>query len=188
MSNIVAIAGSPSHLSRSNILVEYASSLLNSRGCHTEIISVRNFPVEDLILGRSNNDIFEQSKELIEQASGIIISTQIYKSAYTGLLKPFLDLLPQKALLGKFILPLVTGGTIAHLLAIDHALEPILTELDERLILDGIYVVDKQVKRCLDGSIHLDKEIHQKLKHSLNDFIESVKHSQATTKEFATAC
>lgn len=188
MINIVAIAGSPSHLSRSYALVEYASSLLNSRGVCTDIISVRNFPVEDLIFGRSNNDIFEQSKELIDQASGIIIATQIYKSAYTGLLKPFLDLLPQKALLGKYILPLVTGGTIAHLLAIDHALEPIFTELDEKLILDGIYVVDKQVRRCLDGSINLDKEIHQRLKHSLNDFVKSVKHSQPTTKELATAC
>lgn len=188
MNNIVAIAGSPSHLSRSYTLVEYASSLLNSRGVRTDIISVRNFPVEDLVFGRSNNDIFEQSKELIEQASGIIIATQIYNSAYTGLLKPFLDLLPQKALLGKYILPLVTGGTIAHLLAVDYALEPILTELDERFILDGIYVVDKQVKRCLDGSIHLDQEIHQRLKHSLNDFIKVVKQSQPTTKELATAC
>jgi len=187
MINIVAIAGSPSHLSKSCTLVEYASSLLNSRGFHTDIISVCNFPVEDLIFGRSNNDIFEQSKELIEQASGIIIATQIYKSAYTGLLKPFLDLLPQNTLLGKYILPLVTGGTIAHLLAVDHALEPVLTELDERHILDGIYVVDKQVKRCLDGSIHLDKEIHQRLNHSLNDFAQVVKHSQLTTKKLAVA-
>lgn len=188
MINIVAIAGSPSHLSRSYTLVEYASSLLNFRGVRTDIISVRNFPIDDLIFGRSNNDIFEPSKELIEQASGIIISTQISKSAYTGLLKPFLDLLPQKALLGKHILPLVTGGTPAHLLAVDYALKPILTELDEKLILDGIYVVDKQVRRCLDGSIHLEKEVHQRLKDCLNDLIKAVKHSQPTTKELATAC
>jgi len=187
MTNIVAIAGSPSHPSRTYSLVEYASNLLHSEGFDTEIISVRDFPAEDLVFGRYDSPNLEQPKALIEKASGIIIATPIYKAAYTGLLKSFLDLLPQKALLGKVILPLATGGTIAHLLAVDYALKPVLTELGGRHILGGVYAVDKQIQRQPDGSIQLDEEIDQRLKHSLNDFVQAVKKTQITTKELATA-
>jgi NAD(P)H-dependent FMN reductase len=34
----------------------------------------------------------------------------VYKAAYSGLLKTLLDLLPQCALAGKVVLPVVTGG------------------------------------------------------------------------------
>lgn len=50
----------------------------------------------------------------------MIIATPIYKAAYTGVLKVFLDLLPTNALAGKIILPIGTGATPAHLLALDY--------------------------------------------------------------------
>jgi len=174
MANILAIAGSPSHPSRTYSLVEYATNLLQQQGYNIDIISVRDFPAEDLVFGRYDSPNLEQPKALLEKANGVIIATPIYKAAYTGLLKSFLDLLPQKALLGKIVLPIATGGTIAHLLAIDYALKPILTELGARHILGGVYAVDKQIQRQQDGSIQLDEEIEQRLQHSLNDFVKAV--------------
>ncbi len=35
----------------------------------------------------------------------------MYKAAYSGALKTLLDLLPERALQGKVVLPLATGGT-----------------------------------------------------------------------------
>jgi FMN reductase len=63
-----------------------------------------------------------QAVEQVERASGIIIATPIYKAAYSGLLKLFIDLLPQTALRGKFVLPIATGGSPHHMLALDYAL------------------------------------------------------------------
>ena len=174
MANILAIAGSPSHPSRTYSLVEYATKLLQQQGYNIDIISVRDFPAEDLVFGRYDSPNLEQPKALLEKASGVIIATPIYKAAYTGLLKSFLDLLPQKALLGKIVLPIATGGTIAHLLAVDYALKPVLTELGGRHILGGVYAVDKQIQRQQDGSIQLDEEIEQRLQHSLDDFVKAV--------------
>ncbi|MFB2879160.1 NADPH-dependent FMN reductase [Floridanema aerugineum] len=174
MANILAIAGSPSHPSRTYSLVEYATKLLQQQGYNIDIISVRDFPAEDLVFGRYDSPNLEQPKALLEKAQGVIIATPIYKAAYTGLLKSFLDLLPQKALLGKIILPIATGGTIAHLLAVDYALKPVLTELGGRHILGGVYAVDKQIQRQQDGSIQLDEEIAQRLQHSLDDFVKAV--------------
>lgn len=174
MTNILAISGSPSHPSRTYGIVEYASTLLAKEGFYSDIFSVRDFPAEDLVFGRYDSPNLEHPKELLAKADAVIIATPIYKAAYTGLLKTFLDLLPQKALLGKVVLPIATGGTLAHLLAIDYALKPVLSELGARHLLGGVYAVDKQIQRQEDGSIQLDEEIDQRLKHSLHDLREAV--------------
>lgn len=179
MPNVLTITGSPSHPSRTHGLAEYANAFLHQEGFHTDTISVRDFPAEVLIYGQYNSPALEQPKALLEQADGIIVATPIYKAAYTGLLKAFLDLLPQEALRGKVVLPIATGGTIAHLLAIDYALKPVLSELKARHILGGVYAVDKQLQLQPDGSIQVDEEINQRLRHSLHDFIEAVNRGQS---------
>jgi FMN reductase len=130
--------------------------------------------------------VLEQPKALLEKADGVIIATPIYKAAYTGVLKAFLDLLPQKALSGKVVLPLATGGTIAHLLAVEYALKPVLSELGARHLLGTVYAVDKQIQRQADGSLQLDEEIEQRLKDALHGFGLAVNHLQpAVEKELA---
>ena len=181
MSNILAIVGSPSHPSRTYGLVEYANTLLQQEGFHTDTISVRDFPAEVLKYASYKSPALEEPKALLEKADGVIIATPIYKAAYTGLLKSFLDLLPQEALRGKVVLPIATGGTIAHLLAIDYALKPVLSELKARHLLGGVFAVDKQIQLQADGSVQVDEQIDQRLKHSLHDLIEAVKRGQSAS-------
>lgn len=177
MAKVLAIAGSPAHPSRTYALLEFAAQLLQQEGFQVDLISVRDLPAEDLVFGRYDSPALAQPKALLEQADAVLIATPIYKAAYTGLLKAFLDLLPQKALLGKVILPIATGGTIAHLLAIDYALKPVLSELGARHLLGGVYAVDKQIQRQDDGSVQVDPEIAERLKHSLGDLVAAVNRS-----------
>ncbi len=177
MAYILAISGSPSHPSRTHGLLEYATQIVSQQGLETNIISVRDLPAEDLVYGRYNSPTLEQPKSLIEQATGIIIATPIYKAAYTGLLKSFLDLLPQKALTGKILLPLATGGTIAHLLSIEYALKPVLGELGARHILSTVYAVDKQILIQGDGSLQLDEELEQRLQDVVKNFVQAVNNA-----------
>ncbi|BAY66134.1 NADPH-dependent FMN reductase [Calothrix brevissima NIES-22] len=186
MPHILAIAGSPSHPSRTYSLLEYASKILVQQGITVDIISVRDIPAEDLAYGRYDSPALEKPKAILEKADGVIIATPIYKAAYTGVLKAFLDLLPQKSLAGKVVLPLATGGTIAHLLAIEYALKPVLSELGARHILSTIYSVDKQIQVQADGSIQLDAEIAQRLQDVLSDLVTAI-NSSAATKEVAHA-
>jgi FMN reductase len=185
MAHILAIAGSPSHPSRTYGLLEHSTKILQQEGFQTDIISVRDVPPEVLAYGQYNSPALEQPKALIEKADGIIIATPVYKAAYTGVLKAFLDLLPQRALSGKVVLPIATGGTIAHLLAIDYALKPVLSELKARYVLGGVYAVDKQLQ-IQDGNLQLDEEIDQRLKEALSEFIQSVKTVQPGVKELAS--
>jgi FMN reductase len=188
MTNILAIAGSPSHPSRTYAILEYAAQILSQqKDLPTNIISVRDLPAEDLAYGRYDSAALQQPKALLEKASGVIIATPIYKAAYTGVLKAFLDLLPQKALTGKVVLPIATGGTIAHLLSVEYALKPVLSELGARHILSTVYAVDKQIQIQPDGRVQLDEEINQRLQDVLKEFALAVNHSQNAAKEFVHA-
>ncbi|MCG6134679.1 MAG: NADPH-dependent FMN reductase [Nostoc sp. LLA-1] len=187
MTNILAIAGSPSHPSRTYAILEKAAKTLSQQELNIDIISVRDIPAEDLAYGRYDSAALEKPKALLEKASGVIIATPIYKAAYTGVLKAFLDLLPQKALIGKVVLPIATGGTIAHLLSVEYALKPVLSELGARHILSTVYAVDKQIQIQPDGSVQLDEEIDQRLQDVLKEFAQAVNYSQNAAKEFAHA-
>lgn len=153
MTKIVAIAGSPSHPSRSYAVLEEAQRILQSQGTELDILLVRDLPAEDLLYARFDSAAINAATAQVTAADAVIISTPVYKAAYTGILKAFLDLLPQKALAGKPILPIATGGTLAHLLAIDYALNPVLGVLGATHILQGVYLVDTQFQRSETGGI-----------------------------------
>jgi len=187
MARILAIAGSPSHPSRTYGILEHTAKLLQQQGLHVDILSVRDLPAEDLVFGKYDSPALEQPKDLLAKADGVIIATPIYKAAYTGVLKAFLDLLPQKSLTGKVVLPIATGGTIAHLLSVEYALKPILGELGARHILATVYAVDKQIERQADGSVQLDAEIDQRLNDVLKDLIKAVKAYTTATQELVNA-
>ena len=187
MTKIVAIAGSPSHPSRTYGIVEYALNLLAQNKFETDFISVRDLPSEDLIFGRYDSPALEPAKALIQDASGLIVATPVYKAAYTGVLKSFLDLLPPKFLSGKVILPIATGGTIAHLLSIDYALKPVLSELGAEYLLNGVYAVDKQIQRQENGGFLLDEEIKQRLQKSVHDLEQTVEQISNLTEKLIPA-
>jgi FMN reductase len=172
--NVVAIAGSPSHPSRSYAVLDYARRTVEREGLGTSIINVRDLPPEDLIYGKFNSPYLKEANDLVVQANGVIIATPVYKAAYTGVLKAYLDLLPQNGLAGKIVLPIVTGGTIAHLLAIDYALKPVLSALGARHILAGLFVLDTQIKHYDETSVQLEEEIEQRLQSQLQEFVSAL--------------
>lgn len=82
---------------------------------------------------------------LVGEADGVLVASPVYKAAYSGLLKTLLDLLPQFAFAGKVVLPIVTGGSPAHVLAIDYALRPVLTSLGADHVVPGWFVLDRHI-------------------------------------------
>lgn len=99
----------------------------------------------------------------------MIVGSPVYKASFSGVLKAYLDLLPQKALAGKPVLPLFIGGSIAHLLAIDYALKPVLSALGARYQFGGVYAVESQVARLPEGRFRLDEELAGRLSQAVFD-------------------
>jgi FMN reductase len=78
---------------------------LETAGLDVQLLSVRDQSSEDFVYSKFNSPKIIQAVKDIEQADAVIVATPIYKASYTGVLKSFLDLLPQKGLQGKIVLP-----------------------------------------------------------------------------------
>ncbi|ELY3728068.1 NADPH-dependent FMN reductase [Cronobacter sakazakii] len=142
---VITLAGSPRFPSRSSALLSYLAgelTRLDVEICHWHI---QNFAPEDLLYARFDSPALLTLIEQLQQADGIIIATPIYKASFSGALKTLLDLLPERALEKKVVLPVATGGSAGHLLALDYALKPVLNALKAQEILHGVFADDSQV-------------------------------------------
>jgi FMN reductase len=174
VATILIISGSPSAGSRTLLLAKEVGRRLAAESFEIDFINVRELPAEDLLYARVESPAIKDAIARVEAAQAIVVATPIYKAAYAGALKVFLDLLPQFALTGKTVLPVATGGTIAHVLAIDYGLRPVLASLAARHIVNGYFFLDKQLEK-IDGGIRIDPQAEEKFRPVLADFIASVR-------------
>ncbi len=166
--SVVALAGSPTSPSRSTALLRLALSRLDAGVARSEI-ALRELPPAALVRADLDDPAIGRARELVAAARVVVVATPIYKASYSGLLKSFLDLLPQDALQGKTVLALATGGSPAHLLALDYALKPVLAALGARHILDSVYAVDAQfAPHALHGHVAHD-DVLRRLERALAD-------------------
>lgn len=163
MTATLIITGSPSGSSRTLRLAHWVGKRLSQLQIENSTLDLRSLPAEDLMHAKLDAAPIADAVSRVAAARGVVIATPIYKAAYSGLLKTFLDLLPQFALREKVVLPLVTGGTPAHILAIDYALRPVLNSLDPLHIVPGFFVLDKQIAVAPDGQVELDSDLVPKL-------------------------
>lgn len=160
---VLLIAGSPSAPSRSSILLDAVAARLALREVSTARLPIRELPAHALLLGEASDGALDRAASQVARAEAIVIATPVYKAAYSGVLKLFLDLLPPSALKGKAVLPLATGGSPHHMLALDYALRPVLQALSARHVLPGVYATDGQVALQPEGSYQLHPELAQRL-------------------------
>ena len=162
--SILLIAGSPSEQSRSSALLDSVSQRLALRGGFAvERLNIRELPAQALLLAEWGHPAIVRAIEQIAKARAVVVATPVYKAAYSGLLKVLLDLLPQTALKEKTVLPLATGGSPHHMLALDYALRPVLQALAARHILPGVYATDSQVPQSADKRYEVGADIAVRL-------------------------
>ncbi|WP_144633953.1 NADPH-dependent FMN reductase [Bordetella genomosp. 13] len=161
--SILTLAGSPSNRSRSSALLRHAADRLAQRGQVIREAGLRDIPAEDLIEGRYTSHAAADLRRRVEAADVLLVSTPVYKASFAGGLKAVLDLLDERSLADKIVLPIATGGSPAHLLALEYSLKPVLSALGARHILAGVYATDKQVHFSEDGQTVIDDEVRQRL-------------------------
>ncbi|MEZ0069625.1 FMN reductase [Streptacidiphilus sp. MAP12-20] len=179
MPTLLVISGSPSPASRTALLAGHLAQRLSLTGFDVEHLDLRGMPPDAMLSGDADHPELRQALDAVAGAEGIVVATPVYKAAYTGLLKAFLDLLPQDGLAGKTVLPLATGGTIAHLLTIDYALRPVLSALSARHVVGGCFLLDRTIERPDERSgetadVTLTPEAELRLFEAVDAFIESL--------------
>jgi len=168
--SVLLIAGSPSAPSRSAALLEAVGERLVRRGIRVERLAVRELPASALLTAQWEHPAIERAIAQIARAQAVVVATPIYKAAYSGVLKVFLDLLSQTALAGKAVLPLATGGSPHHMLAVDYALRPVLQSMSARHILPGVYATDAQITLTPEGAY----QVHADLARRLDDAVDQL--------------
>ncbi|MER7934755.1 NADPH-dependent FMN reductase [Streptomyces sp. NPDC093272] len=163
MATVLSVSGSPSASSRTARLLRHLDQRLTAHGHEVIPLDIRTVPAEALLGADFRHPAIVEATELFARADGIVVGTPVYKAAYSGVLKALLDLLPQYALTGKTVLPLATGGSTAHVLAIDYALRPVLSSMGAAHIVQGWFTLDQDITVREDGTLALAPAVTEAL-------------------------
>lgn len=174
--SVTIVTGSATRSSRTIGLASLVSAQLARAGFRVREVHVRDLPAEALLHARFDDPELKAALAEIDAAQGVVFASPVYKAAYSGLLKSFIDLLPQFGLRGKTVLPLLTGGSLAHVLALDYGLRPVLQSLDPRLVVSGLFVLDKLIE-LREGEVKLAAELAPRLDQVVQTFGDALKCS-----------
>ncbi|NYT82773.1 NADPH-dependent FMN reductase [Alcaligenaceae bacterium] len=169
ITKVLAISASPSPHSKTAKFVEHVIHRMGTSDLAFTHLRLRDIPGDSLLTGQMDQADVANAVKSVEDADAIIIATPIFKAAYSGLLKAFLDILPQFALAGKSVLPLATGGTIAHVLALDYALRPVLQSMGARHIIQGYFLPEADITQD-NGQFHIKESANAQLMETLYHF------------------
>jgi FMN reductase len=137
------ISGSPSPHSKSRALLELAGERLDAAGFATTTIDLAALPA-DALLGRKKDARVEEALVAVGAADVVVASSPVYRATFSGLLKVFFDLLPRNGLEGKIGVPILTGASPDHRLALDHGFRPLFASVGAVVVANGVYGWDAQ--------------------------------------------
>lgn len=168
---VLLLGGSPSSQSSCSRLLQHIGDKLAVHGVRTARLEVRELPGASLLRMDANDPDLARALAQVAAADAVVVATPIYKAAYTGMLKLFLDLLPQDGLQGKAVLPLATGGSQSHLLALDYALRPVLSSMSARFILPSIYATSDQLAWDSERGTRLAPAIAERVAQGVDQLV-----------------
>lgn len=166
---IVAICSSISEPSKTAAFLDYVTARFDGGAYDVTLLNLREFTPEAFFRYPVEDGAMTEAFAAIERADGIVFATPIYKASYSGLLKSFLDLLPQFAFAGKAILPLATGGSLAHVLALDYSLRPVVQSMGARHVVQSYFLPEKEMQLA-DGEVSLNAQAAQAVHEAIHHF------------------
>nr|BBG91925.1 FMN reductase [Streptomyces sp.] len=174
MPKVLTVSGSPSSPSRTTALLHHIADALLVDGHEVRHLSARSLPPGPLLHGDTAHVAIRDALTLVDWADALVIGTPVYKASYSGLLKTLLDVLPEGGLAEKTVLPLVTGGSPAHMLALDYALRPVLTALGCDRVLRGRFVLDRHISTDpIEGTV-LEAETEAGVRNAVDRFVHAL--------------
>jgi FMN reductase len=185
MAHVVSLSGSPSPTSRSQGLLTRSTALLDARGIQVQAFSLTDFDANALLFGRFDDPAIRAFQKAVAEADGLLVATPVYKAAYSAGLKALLDVLPERALARHVVLPLATGGSAAHMLAVDYSLQPVLTALKAHHILGAVYATEKDIHRDEHNVLSVSAEIDERLLIAIERFASLLPHRSQQPSVYA---
>lgn len=171
---VVALSGSPSAESKTAFLVDHILEVVAPHSAGISHIRLAELNGSALLKADLADVGVAAATAAVAQADGVIVATPIFKASFSGLLKSFLDGLPQFGLAGKAVLPIATGGSPAHVLALDYGLRPVLQSMGARHIVQSVFVGSAQLATD-GGRCQLDEESESMLAEAILHFTHTLR-------------
>jgi FMN reductase len=152
---VTTIVGNPASPSRTGVTAERFSEVLSELGGQVTTVDLALIPVNGLAHGRPEPEA-QRALDAVSAGDLLLVVTPIFKATYTGLLKVLFDGFQGDALRGKVAIPVMLGAWPGHLLALEHALKPVLAALGATPT-EGVFVaeqsVDKEKRTVADDAV-----------------------------------
>lgn len=172
--SVVLIAGSPGSLSRTTALVDHIDRELAARGVETEVFNVNDFNANELVFGDVTAPQVAHYRKAVTAAQAVVLATPVYQASFSGAIKLLLDLVPERGLKGKVVLPLANGGSDSHLLILDYALKPVISALGASNVLGGVYVNSRHLTLDAEKRYRIGEEALERIGRAVDELVELV--------------
>ncbi|WP_345752160.1 NADPH-dependent FMN reductase [Microbacterium rhizophilus] len=137
MTVIAVLVGNPQPSSRTRLVAEEVAAQIAARSGAEILPTIDLATLADRIFVVPEPEI-DGLRDRIAEADLVVVASPTYKGAYTGLLKAFLDRYGANGLARVAAVPILTIGSPAHGLAVEHTLRPLLVELGASVPTRGI--------------------------------------------------
>ena len=131
---VTVVVGNPQARSRTCAAGELVAARL---GDTVDVVDLADHGPELLAWG---SPVVAELKARVLSSSRLVVASPTYKAAYTGLLKLSLDRFGSGELGGLTTVPLMTGGSADHALAVEVHLRPVLVEIGASCPTRGLFV------------------------------------------------
>lgn len=169
MTSFLVVSGSPSTVSKTALLGDLVAEHLGD----ARHVRLRDLSPTALLTADTADPGVRDAVDAVDGAVGVVLLTPIFKAGAAGLLKVFLDLLPQRAFAGKTVLPMALCRSTAHLLALDYGLHPVLQSMDSRRVLRSLVLLEDQLLVDQEGRAGLAPEGELRLLDVIADLSEA---------------
>ncbi|NLF05307.1 MAG: NAD(P)H-dependent oxidoreductase [Actinomycetales bacterium] len=142
---VVVIVGNPRPGSRTATAAQrVAERVAETIGAESVVHLAELAEIADELLA-AEHPRADELRALVAGADVVVVATPVYKGAYTGLLKSFLDHFPGGHLRGVTAVPLVVSASPAHAVAGEVHLRPVLLEIGASVPVRSIALLEPQL-------------------------------------------
>lgn len=149
---ITVLTGAPAPESAPAVLFEHTARVLAEAGHTVTPLATRELPTVALLAADTDDPVLAEAIEALHHADAVVVAGHIHRAAYSGLVQSVLELLPERALADKPVLPLAVGGTQGRVVALEYALCPLLAARGANRVLPGAFFDEHEIRRP-DGGI-----------------------------------
>lgn len=138
-SKVTLVIGNPKPMSRTRVLAEqFTDGLIDQRDRDQVVVDLAE-QADALLPPRPER--LAPFYDRIGSSDLLVVASPTYKASYTGLLKLFFDQMRPSALQGIIAIPMMTGASAGHSLAVDFHLAQLLRELGAFVPTNGVYFI-----------------------------------------------